>query len=154
MKTRSGLKKIKKSTRKGLRSYWVRQDPNKILRYGTALLGSAVGAKAGPTLGSYSGKFIAKSGAKFATGNNERANRLGKIGSVSGYFAGGAVGGATGLIAGNRIGHRISKMNLSNRQKMAIGTFAAIAGTGLHVHNAKSLAYAARYVRSYLRGAQ
>lgn len=140
MKTRSGLKKIKKSTRKGLRSYWVKSDPKgsfksmehpsrredqgRALGHGMGNLGAGLGALVGAH---HAAKYGMRAAASHGVGAHEAAFGAALVGGHFGSQAGRQVGRVTGHVMA-RAG------NLSQGTERTLGSFASLAGTGLKVY--------------------
>lgn len=150
MKSKAGLRKITKSVRgkKGTvrRSYWVadQKTASGRLQKGLGILGSAAGARVGSKIGAVGGGLGGTvAGGYFAAkrrqGGEEAfrtvATGMG-LGIIGGHVAGGLAGGVTGYHAGKKVGQRLSRARMNARQMNAVGTFAAVAGVGLHLHHA------------------
>lgn len=140
MKTRSGLKKIKKSTRKGLRSYWVKSDPKgsfksmehpsrredqgRALGHGMGNLGAGLGALVGAH---HAAKYGMRAAASRGVGAHEAA--------FGAALVGGHFGGQAGRQAGRLSGHVLARtLNMRESTERALGSFAHLAGTGLKMY--------------------
>ena len=136
---RSGLKKVKKSTRSGTRSYWVRSEPlhspshpvmksyedqGRSLGHGMGNLGSGLGLVLGSRFGAAHGSRLAH---RHGLPRDEATFGAALVGGHFGSQAGRQVGRVTGHVMA-RAG------NLSQGTERTLGSFASLAGTGLKVY--------------------
>lgn len=138
--SRAGLKKIKKSTKRGARSYWVkanetpaklrsavlhdRADQGRTLGHGMAALGSGAGLLLGSRLGQQHGVKLA------GVHNIPRAEA-----AFGAALVGGHVGSKVGRHTGRVTGHVLARAgNMSQSTESILGSFAHIAGTGMKLY--------------------